>query len=477
MNINYPPAQAAKAITNEGSGSGSGYLTVTAPMTVNPGSAFLIKLAVLDDSGLALCDIEEPVTIEIPGQSGTIDIPFKPGAPALAELRDAVLVKEGFHRIRGSFRGQQVYSNPVYCSREAEGIFFGDPHIHTALSNCNVEYSRSCTFSFYAARYLSCLDWMTAADHVSGGRSEPARWKEGGAVSDLHNDPPDFVTIPGYEASLKGGAGGDNNVYLNKFPRRFVDQYEEGDTLSLVRELKEYAKQENFDFFIVPHHTTRTIKHGEIPPVIYPGPERMPLVEIHSKWGTSEYRGNPTPLKDIHPGPSYALDLLQNGYLLGFAGGTDTHSSLTFGTGIEPDHIDRPAGITGVLCESLTRENVFRALKNRSCYACKGERIYLKTYTNGASMGSVLKQKEGPRVIAWKAAASGEIAKVELIRNGEVIYRMSPGHWFSEGEFEDRQYFSEEAISSERFGRFVYYYLRLTCTSGAMAWSSPVWVR
>ena len=34
-----------------------------------------------------------------------------------------------------------------------------------------------------------------------------------------------------------------------------------------------------------------------------------------------------------------------------------------------------------------------------------------------------------------------------------------------------------EAFESKYLGRFVYYYVRVTCVSGARAWSSPVWAR
>ncbi|MCK4297925.1 MAG: hypothetical protein KAX80_00245, partial [Planctomycetes bacterium] len=32
------------------------------------------------------------------------------------------------------------------------------------------------------------------------------------------------------------------------------------------------------------------------------------------------------------------------------------------------------------------------------------------------------------------------------------------------------------ARESKYLGKFVYYYLRVTCSSGAQAWSSPVWL-
>lgn len=84
---------------------------------------------------------------------------------------------------------------------------------------------------------MTGLDWVTAADHVSNGRCELARWKEQVALADAFNDPPRFVTLPGYEASLKGGCGGDNNVYMLRFPDLFIDDYEEGNIKTLVEKL------------------------------------------------------------------------------------------------------------------------------------------------------------------------------------------------------------------------------------------------
>jgi hypothetical protein len=471
----YPPQDALKIIAAEGSGGTPEKVVITAPAIVKPGESFSLKIAVTDRQGLAPVGVSGSLEIWLE-DIRLQEIRFPQNEPALVSAETAVIRDEGFYRFRGVFQDRTFYSNPVYCSSTGGNIFWGDPHIHTALSNCNAQYSRSCTFAYYAARYLSCLDWITAADHVSGGRCELARWKEESAISDLHNDAGRFVTLPGYEESLKGGAGGDNNVYMTKFPSMFVDEFEGGNTLTLVQELEKQAEEEQFDFFIVPHHTTRTVKHGEITGDIYPGPERMPLVEIHSKWGTSEYRGNPTPLHKIHPGPSYSDDLLHKGLPLGFMGGTDTHATLTFGTEIEPGHIDRPAGITGVYCEDLTRQNIFKALKNRSCYAVKGERIFLEVKVNGSPMGSILKDDGSGRILTWKAAAAGNIRTVEIIRNGEVIHREEPENWHTQGGYRDNDTFRLVMLNAPPLDNFIYYYIRLTCVSGAMAWSSPVWV-
>jgi hypothetical protein len=41
----------------------------------------------------------------------------------------------------------------------------------------------------------------------------------------------------------------------------------------------------------------------------------------------------------------------------------------------------------------------------------------------------------------------------------------------------DEQPLGEAALESPHLGRFAYYYVRVTCASGAQAWSSPVWLK
>jgi hypothetical protein len=230
------------------------------------------------------------------------------------------------------------------------------------------------------------------------------------------------------------------------------------------------------EFITVPHHTTRTGKHGEIRPDIYPGPEVMPVVEIHSKWGTSEYRGNPNPLKKIHEGPSYAVDLLNSGLPLGFIGGTDTHSTMPAGFG--DDHLDRLPGMTAVLAPELTRDAIYDGIRSRNCYAASHERIYLQVDIAGASPGEQIStgKTKGERVIRALAAGRSDLEAIEIVRNGETIHRHEVSDWRGEVEFTDRDDLAPLAKNSPHLGRFVYYYVRVTCRSGAQAWSSPVWI-
>ena len=72
---------------------------------------------------------------------------------------------------------------------------------------------------------------------------------------------------------------------------------------------------------------------------------------------------------------------------------------------------------------------------------------------------------EGPRVMRIQAASAASIARVEVIRDGEVLATTRPTAPTVDWDMMDD---GCDAPS--------YYYARITDAAGEMAWSSPVWV-
>lgn len=473
--IRYPSAYEQRILAGEAPGGAPAKLQVVIPSITAPGRAFEARIAVLDELGYPSLECAEPVLLRAPGLPAPVRLPFGRGVPAVGAVSGLVLSTEGLHRLEASCGRLAAGSNPALCTRDpVPGLYWGDPHVHTVLSNCHAATCRSLSFCFTAARHLSALDWVAAADHASNGRCDFSKWKEQRAAAEHYNDAPAFATLPAYEASLKGGAGGDNNIYMARFPDLFVDEYETGTIRTLCEKLGEKLVPD--EYFAVPHHTTRTGKHGEIPDAIYPGPGHMPAMEIHSKWGTSEYRGNPHALHKIHPGPSYAVDLLGRGLRLGFVAGTDTHATMPSAAGVEPGHIDRLPGLTAVRATALGRRAVFDAIRTRDCYAASLERILLLGTIGGVRFGAAapLAAARRPRIDVLVAAQS-EITGVDIVWNGETIRSERPGGW----QFHLDADGGDSALSLEApppdGRRFAYCYVRVTCSSGAQAWSSPVW--
>lgn len=473
----YPPALQQKVLSDEAPGGTPAALNLVIPSITEPGRPFALKVAVLDREGYPSIECENILRATLP--DGTVrQIPFTKGTPAVGILEGIKQSVEGFFRISATCGELKDVSNPSFCTSDEQAeIYWGDPHVHTILSRCHADKCRSLNFCYTAARYMSALDWVAPADHVSNGRCDFSKWKEQRTVAELYNDPGAFVTIPAYEASLRGGAGGDNNVYMAYPPEMFIDDFEEGTIKTLCSKLS--ATLEPGSFFVAPHHTTRTDKHGEIPDEIYPGAELMPLVEIHSKWGTSEYRGNPNPLKKVHGGPSFVSDFLKRGMQFGFMAGTDSHATMPSGGGYEPDHIDRLPGLTAVLSENLSRQSVFDALKNRSCYAASLERIIMLGSIAGRNFGEEVLYgdlAEAP-VIDMMLAGKSAIERVDVVRNGITVHTAEPDSWNARIVYQDKENPDGLWLHSQYMGAFIYYYVRVTCRSGAQAWSSPVWIR
>ncbi|NOZ23324.1 MAG: hypothetical protein GXP25_19800 [Planctomycetes bacterium] len=466
-----------RILEQEAPGGRPARLSIVVPSVVAPDEPFSIKLAVLDEKGYPSVECDGCAKpLEGPWQVPDGEVRFGRGKTAVHVLSDAVLLEEGVFRVAFDFDGETFLSNPVRCTKApSTRIWWGDPHVHTIISRCIWQRCRSLNFCFVCARYVTGLDWVAAADHVSNGRSGPEKWKAQRIAARLFDDPPEFVTLLGYEASLKGGAGGDNNVYFADDAEEFVDEYEEGNTRTLCEKLG------NQDFIIVPHHTTRTGKHGELSDDLYLGLKHMPVVEIHSKWGASEYRGNPAALHEIHPGPSYVQDYLARGYAFGFIGGTDTHATMPSGGGDESGHIDRLPGFTAVRSSELTRAEMFSNIRARNCYATSGERIYVEANIAGVGMGcdTVWQDASVPRKIDVEAAGESDIVRVDVVRNGRDIFSAKGGGWQAQVSWVDEE--NLPGVAYPPGGAFdcpfVYYYIRVTCASGAQAWTSPTWFK
>lgn len=217
-------------------------------------------------------------------------------------------------------------------------------------------------------------------------------------------------------------------------------------------------------------------------------PDFERVVEIYNAWGSSEMskkEGNPRPISATTGRPESAegaiQKALQRNLRFGFvAGGLDDRGAYT---GLfDSDQEQYSPGLTGIVAPAYTREALFEALYQRSCYATTGPRIIVGLYIAGMPMGKEISTANKPglavnRHLSGYVAGTTKLKSVEIIRNGKVIHTYNPDNYFLEFAYDDMTPLEKSVIpTKDKKPPFVYYYLRVTQEDGHMAWSSPIWI-
>jgi Protein of unknown function (DUF3604) len=220
-------------------------------------------------------------------------------------------------------------------------------------------------------------------------------------------------------------------------------------------------------------------------------PDFERVVEIYNAWGSSECtakEGNLRPIAiDGKEGISESekgsiRKALNNNLRFGFvAGGLDDRG--IFSECYESDQIQYSPGLTAIIAIEQTREALFQALINRSCYATTGERIVLGFYIAGSAMGTELNTKAKPglnfnRHLTGFVAGTTLIKEIAFIRNGKPFHAIQPKATHYEFAIDDTELLSKILLPAPNKENppFVYYYVRILQEDGHLAWSSPIWI-
>jgi len=219
-------------------------------------------------------------------------------------------------------------------------------------------------------------------------------------------------------------------------------------------------------------------------------PEVERVVEIYNSWGSSEMtkkEGNSLPItssdkQGVQEAPEGAIQkALLRGCRFGFtAGGLDDRS--LYSDFYEGGQQQYAPGMTAIISQEHTRQALFDALYNRSCYATTGERIILGLDISGIAMGKETNTGDKPgllfnRHLSGYVAGTTTLSKVEIIRNGKVLTTFEPESYFMEFTYDDLAPLGKVVIDNkDKKPPFVYYYLRVTQEDGHMAWGSPIWI-
>jgi len=159
---------------------------------------------------------------------------------------------------------------------------------------------------------------------------------------------------------------------------------------------------------------------------------------------------------------------LDRGMRFGFTGSSDNHRRCP-GLG---------GALTGIYATELTRWAIFEALVARHCYATTGERILLDFRVGDAVMGSEVVCEAAPR-LSLSVRAPRPTERVQILRNGQVIYEHAPDAPQASVVFEDEDapgganyYYATVALA----GWPEQYPSNVAVARGNRAWSSPIFV-
>ena len=344
-------------------------------------------------------------------------------------------------------------------------IFFGDIHTHSGQLRDRINNEGcgrgSMEDNYRYAKGPGGLHFYALTDHEY--QLLPDYEEEYFNLADKYNKDNEFVCLKAYEFS--SSVYGHRNIYF-KDKAKVINNTDTNRAPVHPEDLMNQLS--NLEFFSVPHHPS-SASHPFNANILF---EHDRCVEVYSSWGSSEYWGDfPRGVSDRHD-RYWVRDMLKAQHVLGIIASADGHDG-------HPGNAQSPfpkhkhlfhfcgSGLTAVLCDSLTRDNVYEAIKNRRCYATTGAPILLDISCNGYVMGSIIPGSASKPEITISCRGTNAIKEIRIIKNGDIRYvHQCCGAHTADFNFTDTEYNGEAAN----------YYIRVVQEDRESAWSSPFFI-
>ena len=388
--------------------------------------------------------------VDLPAQAGVLQlVAHEPGqnpvTPEVAAENEAV-------------RRMRTYK--VEAGGKTYQLYRGEYHRHTEISwDGGADGSLEDMFRY--AHDAGKLDWIGNGDHDNGaGREYPWWLIQKFSYAYLHAG---FTPMFTYERSVGYPHGHRNVMFAQRgvrtLPRLAPPMGEKpiggahaDDTKMLYRYLRELGG-------LCAAHTSATgmgTDWRDNDPVV------EPIVEIYQGDRMSyEKEGAPRSGNDPQSGiapanvagwfPKGFINLaLEKGYKLGFQASSDhwsTHISFFI-----------------ILAEGSDRQSLLDAVLKRRCYGAT-DNILVDFRSGEKLQGSDLATERAPTFSVY-VVGTGPLAKVEMLRDSEVVATLPAQGAEYKGEWTDPQ---------PRPGAH-HYYVRVQQADGELAWASPIWV-
>jgi hypothetical protein len=439
------------------------YLNIVFPSVIRLGESTSTRMRVVTQAGMPDYDFEGSSRID--ARFGGIAFPegarWEPQPNGNYVMRNFVFEATGVHFLRGVVPGDtiQALANPVVVHEDPEyGIYWGDLNGQSDLST---GMSGPGIYWWYA-QGVALLDFAALTDNdalADGSKSlTDEDWTDAVEVAEENLVDGTFVPLLGFEWTSP--TWGDRIVLFEQAPAKLPTVASGVDTPEKLR-----AALADGDLLIIPQPAGSV----EEPPVDPASVGDEDLVEIYSGLGSFEEPEALRPTGRETPGPN-VQDLLAAGHRPGFVANSDTRVSMPgnprpFVTG---EH-RWPGGLTAVLAKELTRPAILDALRAHRCYATTGQRFLLEFTVDGEQMGSELRVPRGHVAeIYGSVGSTSKWLRLEVLGPEGVVAELTPPA--EEAEV------IELTANTAPVDAPTWVYLRGIEETGAMAWSSPVYL-
>lgn len=348
-------------------------------------------------------------------------------------------------------------STLAFTERESDkySLYFGQLHAHTNYS----DGAGSCEDAYQHAAGVDNLDFLAVTDHSNSfdnadsasilDGSVSTEWNEGNALADTYTNK-NFVSIFGYEMTWSNGLGHMNTFNTNGFQSRTQTEYATYST-ALQNYYATLKKASNsISQFNHPGTT-----FGDFSDFSYYDEELdtlITMIEVGNGEGAIGSSG-------YFPSYQYYQRALDKGWHVAPTNNQDNHKGL-WG--------DANTARSVVMVDSLTRNNIYDAMRNYRLYATEDNDLSIYYTLDGYEMGSVLTEGQTGKTVTLKAElkdpTDAKIGKVQVITNGGLV--------LAETQVDN----NEDTVTFEVNNSYSYYYLKVTEADGDIAVTAPVWV-
>lgn len=286
---------------------------------------------------------------------------------------------------------------------EAAGytLYWGDLHRHSLVSRCTSGDEPSLEDFYRYAWDVNSYDFWAVTDHAEN--STAYQWWSLQKIADLLHVPGRFVPLYGFEWT--SADTGHQNVIYGDVARGapIFSAFAEGSTTpdGLWRGLAEHPE---YPAITIPHHPGSAMVHNDWD---YHDPRYSRLVEVFQACrGNYESQSCFRQYSDGTAGGTFTLDGLQRGHRFGLIASSDHGHGASY---------------VGVLARSLSRADVFDGLWSRRTCAATTRGVLADLRLGPHLMGSEVAWS-GPRPLTVHARGYAELARVDILRDGEVVH-------------------------------------------------------